>query len=476
MYLGLDLGTSGLKALLCGADQRVLAEARADYRADVPAPGLSEQDPAVWVTATRAAVREVAARAPAIRTDLRAIGLSGQMHGLLALGADDRPLRPAILWNDARGGGWAGAAPRDTLAITGVGPMPSFTAAKLHWLRGAEPAIHAAIATVLLPKDHLRLWLTGDAATDPSDAAGTQLYDQGQGRWSDTMAAAVGLDPSALPPIAGSATVAGRLRRAAAEALDLPCVPVVTGAADTPAGALAVGCTDMRHAMISLGTGALCIAGAEGYVPPADPGLHHFAHALPGRFYRMGAILNAGSALDWAAGVTGQTTATALEALAARGWGGPGRVLALPCLDGTRSPVPAPDARAMVLGLGRDTGPLDLMQAMVEGICLSLAEAHDALARGGPVATPTVIGGGTRSALWLTILATALGRKIAVADGAAGGSALGAVRLAMLGDGIDPADVLTAPATRPVAPDPARAAAMAALRDRYRRAWPLADL
>ena len=156
MYLGIDIGTSGLKALLGNASGTVLGEERAGYDAAVPGPGLSEQDPQVWAQALRKTMRELRARVPAISVDLRGIGLSGQMHGLLALGADDQPLRPAILWNDARGTDWAAAAPPETLAITGIGPMPSFTAAKLHWLREHEPETHAAIARIILPKDWLR--------------------------------------------------------------------------------------------------------------------------------------------------------------------------------------------------------------------------------------------------------------------------------------------------------------------------------
>ncbi|QFU08640.1 Xylulose kinase [Rhodobacteraceae bacterium THAF1] len=472
MYLGIDLGTSGLKALLCDGAGTVLAEARAGYDADVPGPGLSEQDPQVWAQAMRSAVRELRARVPAVTIDLRCIGLSGQMHGLLALGADDAPLRPAILWNDSRGADWSANAPTETLAITGVGPMPSFTAAKLRWLRYAEPLTHRNIARIVLPKDWLRLWMTGEWATDPSDAAGTQLYDQGAGAWSKTMAQAVDLNPDALPPIIASDTIAGQLRPEIARDLGLPVVPVVTGGADTPVGALAVGCTGPEHAMISLGTGALVIAGADSYTAPPVPSVHHFAHALPDRFYRMGALLNAGSALDWVGRVTGQTAAALIGTVDTRGWTGPGAVLALPYLDGTRTPQGDGAARAALTGIGRDTGPTDIMAAMMEGVALALADAVDALETTAPVATPVVIGGGTRSTAWMSMLATILGRPVEI--GASHGSAMGAVRLAMLSDGVDAAKVLIRPETRTIAPLPGSTDRIAEARARFAAAWPSA--
>ncbi len=473
MYLGLDLGTSGLKALVVDAAGGVLAETRGGYAADRPGPGRSEQDPDIWIDACKRAVAEAREAVPALSRDLRAIGLAGQMHSLVALDGRDRPVRPAILWNDGRGAAWADAAPAETAAITGAAPMASFTAAKLHWLAGAEPATLAAIRRILLPKDYLRLWLTGDWATDPSDAAGTQLFDQARLDWSGDMAAAAGIDVAALPPILPSAGAAGRLRKEVAEALGLPAVEVVAGAADTPAGALATGPVEAGRTMISLGTGALCMSASERYAPPDAPGLHHFAHALPGFWYRMGAILNCGSAIDWLSGLLGRPAPELLAEIAERDWPGPGRVLALPYLDGARSPRPAPAGRGALLGLGPETDGADLMLAMLEGISLALHEAVAAMERGAPLGRPLVIGGGTRSELWLRILATVLGREIAVATDATGGTAMGAARLAMLGDGRPAAEVLRGPETRRVAPDEAARPACAAAVERFRAFWPL---
>ncbi|MFT3975154.1 MAG: xylulokinase [Amaricoccus sp.] len=458
MYLGLDLGTSGLKALLCDSAQQPLAVARAAYPIQSPGPGLAEQDPALWIAAARQAVAEIRARVPAVAHDLRAIGLSGQMHGLVALDADGSPLRPAMLWNDSRGEGFLARVRDgfpDLAAITGVGAMTSFTAAKLDWLAENEPACFVAIRKIVLPKDFVRLWLTGDWATDASDAGGTQLFDQGARRWSPEVCAFLGLDPETLPPILEATATAGTLRPAVADALGLPRVPVICGGADAATGALATACVDSRLAMISLGTGALYLAASDAYAPPDNPTLHHFAHCLPGRWYRMAAILGCGSVFDWACALTGAgSPAAALDAIDARGWSGPGPVLMLPYLDGVRTPHGDPRAKGAIFGLDRATDGRDLVQAALEGVCFALADADRVLRASSTVAeVPMVIGGGARSRTWTRMLATVLGRPLAVADGAEGGSALGAVRLAMLGSGLSLAEVAVPPAAHEVAPD-----------------------
>lgn len=464
MYLGLDLGTSGLKALLCDGAQRPLAVARAACPTDTPGPGRAEQDPALWIRAARQAVAEIRARVPAVARDLRAIGLSGQMHSLVALDAADNPLRPAMLWNDARGEGFLARAQADfpeLAAITGVGAMTSFTAAKLDWLAAEEPARFAAIRRIVLPKDFLRLWLTGEWATDASDAAGTQIFDQAARRWSHRVCDFLRLDPAVLPPIVEATAATGTLRPAIAAELGLPPVPVICGGGDAATGALATACIDTRLAMISLGTGALYLAASDAYAPPANPTLHHFAHCLPGRWYRMAAILGCGSVIDWACALTGDgSPGDSLDAIDARGWSGPGPVLMLPYLDGVRTPHGDPRARGAVFGLDRAADGRDLIQAALEGVCFALADADRVLHASGTVAeVPMVIGGGARSRTWTRMLATILGRPLAVAEGAEGGSALGAVRLAMLGCGLPIAEVATPPAAREVAPDRALLAA-----------------
>lgn len=476
MYLGLDLGTSGLKAMLCDPAQRPLAVVRAEYPTTTPRPGRAEQAPADWIAATRQAVAEIARLVPAVATGLRAIGLSGQMHSLVALDAADAPLRPAMLWNDARGARFLARAHAEFPAlsrITGVGAMTSFTAAKLDWLAAEEPDTFAAIRKIVLPKDFLRLWLTGEWATDASDAAGTQLFDQGARRWSPEVCTFLGLDPEVLPPILEATDTAGTLRASIAAALGLPRVPVICGGADAATGALATACTDAQRAMISLGTGALYLAAGDAYVPPVNPTLHSFAHCLPGRWYRMAALLNCGSAFDWACRLTGLGAPGAvLSAIDAAGWTGPGPVTVLPYLDGVRTPYGDPGTKAAVLGLDRATDRLDLVRATLEGVCFTLADADRVLRASGPVAeVPIVIGGGARSRTWTRMLATILDRPLAIAEGAEGGSALGAVRLALLGTGGSLEEIAEGPAAGEVLPEPGLRAAcqdrLAVFREAY---------
>lgn len=232
MFIGLDLGTSGLKALLCDETQAVRAVARVGYPMDTRSLGLVEQDCADWIRAVETAMADLRAADPAGMAAVRAIGLSGQMHTLVVLGADDAPLRPAMIWNDVRGADFVRRAPEvlpDLAAITGVGPMTSFTAAKLDWLARHEPETFAAIRRIVLPKDFVRLWLTGDWATDASDAGGTQLFDQRNRVWSRRVCDHLGLDPAILPPVLEGVAVAGQLRADLAGRFGLPRVPVICG-------------------------------------------------------------------------------------------------------------------------------------------------------------------------------------------------------------------------------------------------------
>lgn len=475
MFIGLDLGTSGLKALLCDETQAVRAVARVGYPMDTRSLGLVEQDCADWIRAVETAMADLRAADPAGMAAVRAIGLSGQMHTLVVLGADDAPLRPAMIWNDVRGVDFVRRAPEvlpDLAAITGVGPMTSFTAAKLDWLARHEPETFAAIRRIVLPKDFVRLWLTGDWATDASDAGGTQLFDQRNRVWSRRVCDHLGLDPAILPPVLEGVAVAGQLRADLAGRFGLPRVPVICGGADAATGALATACADPGRAVISLGTGSVYVTADSAYTPPVNPTIHHFAHCLPGRWYRMAAMLNCGSAFDWACGLVGTAPAEMLARIDAQGWDGPSMVSVLPFLDGVRTPHGDPRTRGAIFGLDRATAPIDLARAVIEGVCFTLADADAALRRSGPVAeVPTLIGGGARSTVWTRMLATVLGRPLAVAVGAEGGSALGAVRIAMLGTGATVGEVILPPPTVEVAPDPRLRAAcddrLAALRALY---------
>jgi xylulokinase len=241
VYLGIDIGTSGVKAVLLDETDRVLAEANAPLEVDRPRPLWSEQDPDAWWHAAEGAVSALRSRVPKGLADLRAIGLSGQMHGATLLGDDDRPLRPAILWNDGRSAAECQAlehAVPELRGITGNLAMPGFTAPKLLWVREHEPAVFSKVARVLLPKDYVRLCMTGDHATDLSDASGTLWVDVGGRRWSERMIEACGLPPSAMPELYEGTEVTGRLRAEVARSWGCGTVPVVAGGGDNAAGAI----------------------------------------------------------------------------------------------------------------------------------------------------------------------------------------------------------------------------------------------
>lgn len=476
-YLGVDLGTSGVKLSLTDGVGAVVGEAQAALQVSRPHPGWSEQDPDAWWRALDAAMRALASRHDL--GTVAALGLAGQMHGAVLLDAADRVLRPAILWNDGRAAPCCAELERlapESRRITGNLAMAGFTAPKLLWVSRHEPGIYARIARVLLPKDWLRLRLTGEAITDPSDASGTLWLDVARRRWSDTMLAATGLSRERLPAIAEGNAPAGSLRAEVAAAWGLkPGIPLAGGAGDNAAGAVGIGCVRPGQAFVSLGTSGVVFVADRAFTPDPARAVHAFCHCLPDMWHRMSVILNAAGALAWAAGLLGADEATLLAELAAADPGGGGRVVFLPYLSGERTPHNDPAAAGVLFGLSADTARADVTRAVLEGVAFALADGLEALeASGERVAALSVIGGGARSVLWGAILAAALDRPLRFHGGAGIGPALGAARLARLacgGGGID--EVCTPPpVAREEMPDPALAARLAPRRAIYRALYP----
>lgn len=474
MYLGIDLGTSGVKCVLVGADQRVLAEASAALTVQRLARGWSEQDPEAWWRATQQAVADVRLRHDAALRAVRAVGLSGQMHGATLLDAGDRVLRPAILWNDGR------SAPQCAMleareprarAITGNRAMPGFTAPKLLWVAEHEPDLFARVARVLLPKDWLRLRLTGEAVSEMSDAAGTLWLDVAARRWSPEMLAATRLPLAAMPRLVEGSEPSGRLREEAAAALGLSSgVVVAGGAGDNAAGAVGAGVIRPGDALLSLGTSGVYFVAGDQFSPNPARAIHAFCHCLPGMWHQMAVSLSAASCLTWLTGVTGAASEAALlqEIEAEDRDSG---VLFLPYLSGERTPHDDPNARGVFFGLGHETTRADLGRAVLEGVAFAFADGQEALlAAGTAIERVTVIGGGARSRLWGRILASALGRPLDYRAGAELGPAFGAARLAHLADTSErPEDVCTAPALMETAgPDAALAERLAGRLARWR--------
>jgi xylulokinase len=462
MYLGLDAGTSAVKALLVDAEQRVVAQASRSYPISRPQPAWSEQDPRDWVAATEAVIGALRREAPAAVAAVKAIGLSGQMHSAVLLGKDMAVLRPAMLWNDARGREECTALARDVpglATITGVQPMPGFTAAKLLWIRAHQPEVFGRVAHVLLAKDYVRLHLTGELASDMSDAAGTQLFDQARRRWSPEVLAAVGIAHSAMPRLHEGTEVSGQLRRDVAERLGLPAgIPVAAGGGDGGTGAVGVGCIDNGEGFISLGTAAVYVVAANRYAPKPETMLHDFAHAVPGRWFQMAGMLNGASAVSSMLAALGETDIDGILRAVEERYSGPSRLLFLPYLTGERTPHNNPDARGVFFGLDPETEKTDVVQAVLEGVAFSLRDAAVCLeAADSACHSPGFIGGGSRSRFWAKLIADATGLTLRRYKGADFGPALGAARLAVVAaTGAPVAEVCFPPEVEEeIAPDPA---------------------
>jgi xylulokinase len=435
-YLGIDCGTSALKIVLVDDEERTQASAESAYLPSNPHVGWSEQDPRDWRAAMFAALRQIRLAAPSAYAAARGLGFAGQMHSAVLLGADDEPVRPAILHNDQRAYLEAEALARDhreLQRVVGVKPMAGFTAPKLVWLARHEPEIFSRVKMVLLPKDYLRLALTGEKLTDMSDAAGTWWLDQQNRRWSEAALVASGMTERQVPGLAEGPDRAGGLLPAIADELGLPRgLLVAVGGGDSPVGAVGLGAIRPGEAFISLGTATQLNFASDVYRSAPELLVHSFAHALPGRWYRMAAMLNGAGALAFAARfVQGQVAE--LEREAADDYRGPGALTFLPYLSGERTPLDDPHARGVLFGLSEASSRTDFTRAVMEGVALTLRQARECLeAAGDQIGDVGLIGGGARSALWARMIAAAVGRRILRYRGGATGPAFGAARLARL--------------------------------------------
>lgn len=419
--VGIDVGTSGVKGLAIDGEGTVLASAEAGYPLSAPRPGWAEQDPEDWWRATEAVLARLrdAAGPPA------GIGLSGQMHGLVALDERDRVLRPAILWNDQRTAAECREI-EDTIGLerlielTGNRALPGFTAPKLLWLRRHEPDVYARIARIALPKDYVRRRLCGEHATDMSDASGTLLLDVAARGWSDEVLRALELDRAWLPRVLESPMLSGCSHEG---------VPVAAGGGDQAAGALGVGVDRPGPVSVVLGTSGVVFAALERYQADPQGRVHAFCHAVPGVWHAMGVMLSSAGSLRWLRDVVGpEVPYEALVAEAAAWPAATEGLVFLPYLAGERTPHADPDARAAFVGLGvrHDRGAL--VRAVLEGVAFGLRDSLDLISElGERPSLGRVSGGGARSELWLQIVASVLElplERVAVDEGAAFGAAI----------------------------------------------------
>ncbi|MEE1611508.1 xylulokinase [Microvirga sp. CF3016] len=449
-YLGIDIGTSAVKAILVDERQAAVAESDVPLQVSRPHELWSEQDPEIWWAAVQSALDQLRAQAPSALADIQAIGLSGQMHGAVLLDESNRPLRPAILWNDGRSFREAqelGERHPELSRAMGVIPMPGFTAPKLVWLARHEPDIFRAVRKVMLPKDYIRLKLTGEIVTDMSDAAGTWWLDEASRDWSDAALAATGLSRDHVPSLVEGSQPSGTLRAEIAKRWGLRSdVVVAGGAGDAAAGAVGLGAIEDGSAFISLGTSGQLFATTQDFSPAPEAVVHSFCHAVPGRWFQMAAMLNAASCLAWGAHLLKRDIGDLLRE-AETAYRKPSSVLFLPYLAGERTPHNDPYARGVFFGLSPQTQPADLVQAILEGVAFSFADAKQCLQQAGtPLTHAGMIGGGSRSAFWARIFASVLNVPMLRYQGSDKGPAFGAARLARLAaTGEAPDAVCTAP-------------------------------
>ena len=443
-----------------------------------PAPGFSEQDPHAWWQAT---VRAVSALPAAARSGVRAIGLSGQMHGATLLDAQDRALRPAILWNDGRSAEECLELERRepaSRAITGNIMMPGFTAPKLLWVARHEPEVFRRTAFVLLPKDYVRLRLTGEKVSDMSDAAGTGWLDVGRREWSDAMLAATDLSRARMPRLVEGSSPSGVLTADAASELGIPRVVVAGGGGDNAASAVGLGVVRPGQAFLSLGTSGVLFVVTDRFRPNPDRAAHAFCHCLPERWHQMSVMLSAASTLDWVAQVVGSSDLPQLVAQAEALGLSRHSALFLPYLTGERTPHNDPNCRGVFFGLRPDTTAAELTGAVLEGVAFAFADGLDVLTEksdqtGPQVEDISVTGGGARLPYWGRLIAAALRRPLTYRSGGEVGAALGAARLARLaaGEGSEEEVCTAPPVERVVQPDTALSALLASRRRTFQRLY-----
>jgi xylulokinase len=479
-FLGLDIGTSSIKAVLVDARQHLLAEVSVPLALSRPRPLWSEQDPADWANGVQQAVAGIRRERPEAFARLSGIGLSGQMHGAVLLDGADKILRPAILWNDGRSFAECAELERrlpNFRQRAGNIAMPGFTAPKLLWVAGHEPDLFKATRRVLLPKDYVRLTLSGAHVSEMSDASGTLWLDIARRRWDDDLLAATGLSAAHMPSLVEGSAPSAHLSADMARQWGLAGrrIVIAGGAGDNAAAAVGIGAVAAGQGLVSLGTSGVIFAATDRFVALPERTLHAFCHALPGRWHGMAVMLSAASSLAWVAGILGRRDIDALVAEAEAFAGSPDNVAAapifLPYLSGERTPHNDPAATGLFAGLRAEHGADALAFAVMEGVAFSFADGIDVIDAAGAKPTSTmIVGGGARSTFWGQMIADATGLTIDLAESAEAGAALGAARLAMLAAGAgDETAICTRPAVdRSFAPHAERAALSAPRLQRYR--------
>lgn len=443
---GIDVGTSGTKAIIVDPQGRILGRSTKEYPLSWPRPGWAEQAAADWWRATGEAVQGALAEAGLTGRDIAAVGLSGQMHGSVLLDRAGEVIRPPILWCDVRTADecreitQAVGGRARLIELTGNPALEGFTAPKIVWVKKHEPAHFERIAHVLLPKDYIRFRLTGEIATEVSDAAGTLLFDVAARRWSEAMLRAIGLETAVMPQVYESSDVCGRISAAAAAATGLAAgTPVVGGGADNTCGAVGAGIVQSGRLLSSIGSSGVVLTQTDSFVKDPHGRVHTFNHSVPARWYLMGVMLAAGLSLRWFRDQFGsiereterQSGIDAYELLgraAAQSSPGSRGVIFLPYLNGERTPHADANARGVFFGLAAAHTRADIIRSIFEGVAFGLRDSVEIFRSMGQAVTELrAIGGGARSPLWRQIQADLFGADVltlSVDEGPAFGAAL----------------------------------------------------
>lgn len=452
-FLGIDVGTTGSKSLLITEKGQVTASATVEYPMYTPQPQWAEQNPQDWWQATVESIRKVLATSQVAPDQVMGVGLTGQMHGLVLLNKEGAVLRPCIMWNDQRTGpqcAWITerVGPQRVLQLTGNPVLPGFTAPKIIWVREHEPEIYEQVAKVLLPKDYIRYRLTGEFATEVSDASGTSLFDVGRRRWSQDMLEALDIPAEWLPECYESPVVSGYVSQAVAEVTGLKAgTPVVGGGGDQAAQAVGSGIIETGLISVTIGTSGVVFASTDEFVIEPEGRLHAFCHAVPGKWHLMGVMLSAGGSFRWfrdtlgqtekeMASLLGQDPYELLTAEAASAPAGCEGLLFLPYLTGERTPYPDPNARGVFMGLTLRHDKRHLVRAVLEGVAYGLRDSLELMKNlGTEIHQVRASGGGARSELWRQILADVFDSELVVIN-VTEGAAYGAALLAGVGAGV----------------------------------------
>jgi xylulokinase len=479
MFLGIDLGSSEIKVILMDESGAIQGTARTPLEMARPRPRWSEQSPEAWWQGTLRAVDELGQKHRSALSAVRGVGLSGQMHGATVLDEANRPLRPAILWNDMRSDEQCRELLERCPEITNIAgnlPMPGLTAPKLLWMAQEEPQLFQRVHTVLLPKDYLRLRLSGEKVSDMSDAAGTLWLNVAERKWSEELLEATALTTAHVPRLVEGSAVSGELRSEWAERWGMTSpVFIAGGAGDNAASAVGVGAIASGDAFLSLGTSGVIFVVDDSFCPAPASAVHTFCHTVPRRWHRMSVMLSAASSVSWAASVFGaKDPARVLADVALLDESSVDRApIFLPYLSGERTPHNDPWAQGVFFGLTHGTTLNALEYAVVEGVTFGLADGMAALqATSAPVASLCLVGGGARSAWWAQLIADALQVRVHMHSHRDTSAALGAARLAHIACGAKESEVCSKPESQAeFQPRPTSAARLADRLSRFRELY-----